>query len=179
VNQSIPIVPVQPTTFDEITLEFVALREKVNVESNADGTKNIEDVQPGEPKTYTAKESLSLSYYKGFADLVELTLNGKKVEPPAAPARGNAISIAINKDNIKQFWDAGSFDPPVEQPSPEASLEGAATTPRPSASQTVAATPSSTVAPVRTPARTPSPTPRPTRTTIIVGNSTRSPSNRP
>lgn len=168
--------PPQPA-FDEINLEFKALTEKVSVVSTADGQKVTGDVIPGTPKSYSAKETLSLSYYKGFASMVELTLNGKKIVSPPVPARGNAIIVLITKDNVRQIWESGSFavTPETPSPTPAPTLTGIATgtaTPTPRPSPTAA---TNRAAPSATPVRIPAPTPRP-RSTTIVGNSA---SNRP
>ncbi len=159
--------------FDEINLEFKAVTEKVSVVSTADGQRVTGDVIPGTPKSYSAKDTLSISYYKGFANMVELTLNGKKIEPPPVPARGNAIIVLITQDTVRQIWESGSFAvaPETPSPTPAVATTGTATpTPRPSPT---AATNRAT--PTATPVRTPAPTPVPRRT-VIVGNSA---SNRP
>lgn len=162
--------------FDQITVEFKALSEKVSVTASIDGAQRTEEVVAGATSTFNAKDNLKLSYYRGFAEMVELKLNGKAMKPPAPPARGNAIVVEINKLNAAAIWQSGDLGfVPVQavdantntaaapQPTAQAATPTPAqtTTPQP----TVAATPARTATPVRTP------TPAPTRPTVVVGSS--------
>lgn len=169
-----PQTAIPAPQFDQITLEFKALAEKISVKSTIDGTESTGDILQNSPKTFTARESLALSYYKGFSSSVELTLNGKRIEPPAPPARGNSVLISVNKENVRQIWDAGSFVPPAEAvPATTPATTTPTQTPRPETT----VQPTNAATPQPTPARTATPRPSPTRTPIIVGNS--SPANRP
>ncbi len=167
--------PTPPPVFDQISLEIMALSEKMSVVSTVDGQKVTGDVVPGTPRSYSAKDSLSLSYYKGFASMVEFTLNGKKIESPPAPARGNSITVLITKENVRQIWESGSLAVTAENtlPTPEPMTGTITQTPRPSPTIATSNSAVPTPSPVRTPQ--PSPTPR-TRSTIVVGNSS---TNRP
>ncbi len=162
---------------DEIKLDFRATTERISVESIADGQRATQDVLPGTPKTFTAKDSLTVSYYRGFEKMVELTLNGKQIAAPPAPARGNRISVEIDRNNLERIINSGSLN--VE------SEPVAAATNAPTPAQQAKPAPSPAASPTGTPrpvaARTPEtkPKPNPTRTPIIVGNSTRPASNRP
>lgn len=176
-NSNVPsISTVSPPlpSFEQINLEFKALSEKISVVSTVDGQKLTGDVLPGSPKSYSANESLSLSYYKGFAMMVELTLNGKKIDAPPAPSRGNAISFLLTKENVRQVWERGSLTQPDENPTllPEPTTGSVTQTPRPS--PTVA---NNNAVPTASPVRTPSPTQTPTRTRVVPTNSATS--NRP
>jgi cytoskeleton protein RodZ len=153
--------PQRLPSFDEIRLEFKATSDKVNIEAVADGTRSTENVEPNAIKTFTAKESLSVSYYKGFASTVELTLNGKRIEPPPSPAQRNAITLTINRDNVRQIWESGSFVLPDDSVTPGPSPTAAAVTPSqvqtPRTTPTPASTPAATPSPPKTPAPTPAP----------------------
>ncbi|MGI8470213.1 MAG: helix-turn-helix domain-containing protein [Pyrinomonadaceae bacterium] len=131
-TQNIPI--------NEIKVEFKS-SAPISVTSTVDGNRKTETVPANEPKTYTAQQSLKLSYYKGFADKVQLTINGKPITPPPAPARGSVIEFEINKDNIAQMLQSG--------------LVGASVSP---------VTPSATPRPKPLPKATPKATPKPVPT---------------
>jgi cytoskeleton protein RodZ len=162
---------------DEIKLDFRATTEKINVESVADGQRATQDVLPGTPKTFTAKDSLTVSYYRGFEKMVELTLNGKQIAPPPAPARGSLISVEINRDNLERIINSGSLtveSTPVAAATPAATqVQQARTAPSPESS------PAETPRPVAARSPAAKPKPNPTRTPIIAGNAARSTSNRP
>lgn len=94
---------------DEITIEFKPVAEPISVEATVDGRRASAVAAPDSPQTYTGKQSVRLRYYKGFADKVQLTVNGKQITPPPAPARGNGIEFEINKENIIQILQSGQF----------------------------------------------------------------------
>lgn len=98
-------------SINEIKLEFKT-SENVSVEATVDGKKASKVVTVETPETYTATQSLKLRYYRGFADKVQLTLNGKQIAAPPAPARGNGIEFEINKENIAQILQSGQFSAP-------------------------------------------------------------------
>jgi cytoskeletal protein RodZ len=99
-----------PST-DEIKVDFKPLDEPISVEATVDGEKQSSLVSVEEPKTFEAKESLKLRYYRGFADKVKLTLNGKEIAPPAEPKIKNAqgIEFEINKSNITEILQSGKI----------------------------------------------------------------------
>jgi len=100
-----------PST-NEIKLEFKT-SEAVSVEATVDGKKASKVIAVETPETYTATQSLKLRYYRGFADKVQLTLNGKQITPPPAPAKGNGVEFEINKENITQILQSGQFSAPT------------------------------------------------------------------
>lgn len=108
---------------NEIKVEFKTT-EKVSVEATVDGKKASKEVTPETPETYTATQSLKLRYYRGFADKVQLILNGKQIAAPPAPAKGNGIEFEINKDNIVQILQSGQISAP---PAPNANANTANT----------------------------------------------------
>lgn len=163
-------IPPPPTAADEIRLEFRALAEKVSVTSTVDGTLAYDEVTLDSPKTYTAQQAVKLRYYRGFADKVEISLNGKQLTAPPAPPRGN-IEFEVNRDNVARILESGQLVP-VEatvdatvQPTPAAT-----TTATPAASPVSAnrSTPRPSATSPR-PAFTPQPTPRRSPTPIVVG----------
>jgi len=159
---------------DGIRVEFKALSEKIAVTATVDGNVASDEVVPEAPKVYTAQESIKLRYYRGFADKVQITLNGKPLAPPTPPAKGN-IEIEINRENVARIYESGQITPGAPVP---------VATATPSVSPTTVATPTPTAAtpavprPTATtprPAFTPAPTPRRTPTPIVVGKPTPSP----
>lgn len=96
---------------DEIKVEFKTVDETVSVQASIDGKSESANIAPEEAKTYTAQESLTLRYYRGFADKVKLTLNGRQITPPAEPRikGANGIEFEINKNNIEEILKSGKI----------------------------------------------------------------------
>ena len=107
-NANINTAPVPST--NEIKLEFKAPNDTINVTYWADGKMVSKNVTPGEPLNMSAQQTLKVSYYRGFApDKVQLTLNGKQIPAPAAPAKGANNVFEITKDNIAQILQSGTI----------------------------------------------------------------------
>src|SRR5215203_319960 len=102
---------------DQIRIEFRALSEKVSVTSTVDGNLAYDEVTPETPKIYTAQQAVKLRYYRGFADKVQILLNGKQVTAPPPPSKGN-VEIEITKDNIGQILASGQIGPGGPTPAP-------------------------------------------------------------
>ena len=145
-------VPTPEPAANEIKVEFKVLSDKVSVTSTVDGIVANDEVTPASTKTYTARQSLKLRYYRGFGDRVQIFLNGKQITPPPPPARGN-IEFEINRENAARIFESGQI---VEAP--------------PQASPTPQTTPT-TVTPATPPRRSPTP--------IIVGGDTPKPKPSP
>lgn len=120
--------PTMPTS-NEIKVEFKAISEPVSLEATIDGKKASSNVTAENPQTFTGQQSVKLRYYKGFADKVQISINGKTITPPPAPAKGNGIEFEINKENVQQIWQSGAITlgAPV---APNANTNVANTTPR-------------------------------------------------
>ncbi|MGQ0542968.1 MAG: helix-turn-helix domain-containing protein [Blastocatellia bacterium] len=160
-------------SFNEIKIDLKALNETVNVTSTIDGKKELStDVLAGTVKSFTANESLKLSYYRGYATMVELTLNGKRIASPPAPLKGNAIIFEINKSNAAQIWQSGEIVPPVAAATPTPLPTGTTGTPAP--------TPLVTRTPVPVASATPAVTvPVPSRTPVARPTAGASPASTP
>lgn len=119
-----------PST-DEIKLEIKTTAEALALEVTPDGKRSTTTINPSQPLTVEGQESVKISYYKGLADTVELTLNGKKLETPVPPPtyKRNGFEYEINKSNIKEILQNGkiSFG---ETASPDANTNTAANTAR-------------------------------------------------
>jgi cytoskeletal protein RodZ len=180
-NVQAPPTNTAPTPLpDQIRIEFRALSEKVSVTSTVDGNLAYDEITPESPKTYIAQQTLKLRYYRGFADKVQLTLNGKQLASPPPPPKGN-VEIEITKDNVAQIFESGQIGTPgttstpvQATPAPTSAAPPVTTTSTPATSP-VTPRPSVTTARPR-PAFTPIPTPRRSPTPIIVG---RPPAERP
>ncbi len=114
----------------EMNIQIKTLAE-VAIQSTTDG--KLEDItfQPEMVKDYKPLEKLKLRYYRGLADKVSMTINGKAITLPAAPrlSKGNGIEFEINKDNIAQILQTGAitFDVPT---TPNANANVANTAPK-------------------------------------------------
>jgi len=97
-------------SMNEIKIEFKPTVEKINVKPVIDGKLgNAENVEVESPKIYSGQESVKLSFFKGFADKVQITLNGKQVMLPPAPTKGIIFEFEINKSNIEQILQSGQI----------------------------------------------------------------------
>lgn len=92
---------------NEIKVEFKPLSEPVSLTATIDGKASSALVTAENPQTFTGQTSVKLRYYRGFADKVGLTINGRQVAPPTAPAKGNGVEFEINKENIVQILQSG------------------------------------------------------------------------
>lgn len=122
-NSNSTAEPDQPLpNTDEIKVEFKPTDEPVSVEATVDGEKQSSLITVEEPKTYDAKETLKLSFYKGFRDKVKLTLNGKEILPPEEPRIKSfqAIEFEINKNNIKEILQTGKITFESNEPAEDA-----------------------------------------------------------
>ena len=100
-----------PST-DEIKVEIKTTAEALAIATTADGKYETATINPELPRTVEAEESLKISYYKGLADTVQLTINGKKIETPLPPStyRKNSLQYEINMSNIKQILRDGKIN---------------------------------------------------------------------
>ena len=140
--------------------------------SNVDGNLGYDEVTPETPKTYTGQQSVKLRYYRGFADKVQISVNGKQVAPPPAPAKGN-IEFEITKENLARIFESGQIvqgesQPATPETTPQTTPVTAAATPVQSTANAATATPRPGATSPR-PAFTPASTPRRTPTPIVVG----------
>ncbi len=158
---------------NEIRIEFKALMEKVSVTSTVDGNLAYDEITPETPKTYTAQQGVKLRYYRGFADKVQISLNGKQLASPAPPAKGN-IEFEVNKENVARILETGQIGSATDAPPVTTAVPSTQATPQPAANtesvpaQRVTSTPRPPAASPR-PVLTPQPTPRRSPTPIIVG----------
>lgn len=97
---------------NEIKIDFKSA-EAVAVTATIDG-KTINDNLPAETvKSYVGQESVKLRYYRGFADRVKITVNGKEIAAPAAPPKGVGIEFEINKSNVSEIMQTGQVTIPA------------------------------------------------------------------
>ncbi|HLM02967.1 MAG TPA: helix-turn-helix domain-containing protein, partial [Pyrinomonadaceae bacterium] len=93
---------------DEINVEF-RTSVMVSLTYAADNRRVYKNVPPNEPLTVKAQQSVRLSYFKGFSDKVQLTVNGRQVTLPAPPAKRSVVEFEITKDNIAQILQSGAI----------------------------------------------------------------------
>jgi len=118
-----------PST-DEIKVKLESTAEELSITATIDGKRETRLLNAQiKEQEFEADESLKLSYYKGAADTVVLTLNGKKLETPLPPPnyRKNGFEYEINLDNIKQILQNGKID--TGAPKINASTKVTATSP--------------------------------------------------
>jgi cytoskeleton protein RodZ len=166
-----------PAVTGELRLEFKALAEKVSVTSTVDGNLAYDEVSAESPKTYTAQQGIKLRYYRGFADKVQITLNGKQLAAPPAPPKGN-IEFEITRDNVSRILQTGQIveteaAAPAAQPSPQSTTAANA---QPTATGSTTNSSPRPAANATRPATSPQATPRRSPTPIVVG---RPPTPRP
>lgn len=158
-NMNTAVANTEPSPVDPLSLipemgsikvEFRALSEPVSLTATNDGKVSSNVVTAGSATTFEPKESLKLSYSRSLANVVELTINGRKINLPTQPLipRRNTIEFVIDKDTIGGIWESGSITGDVP---------AASTVPDPNSAADVS-TPS---VPARPAVRPPSPRPVP------------------
>lgn len=105
-----------PST-DEIKLQLKTTTEALAVQTIVDGETGSVTVPANSEWTATAKESVKVTYYKGLAETLEITLNGKRLQTPVPPANynRNGFEFEINKGNIKEILESGKILYPAVQ----------------------------------------------------------------
>ena len=102
-----------PSTND-LKIEVKAVKSSVSLLSTTDGQRVNATLTPDKPKVFEPKESLRLSYSKAKSQNVQITINGKEISLPTAPANPNrnVIEFEINKNNVQQILESGriSYD---------------------------------------------------------------------
>jgi len=96
----------------DIKVEFKAASAPIWLASSADDKKAGAIVTPDKPASFTLKENLKLSYAKDLAHNAQLTINGKSIALPTAPAgeKRNTIDIEITRDNVGQIYQTGAVN---------------------------------------------------------------------
>lgn len=106
-------VPSTVTSVNEIKVEIKSTGAPIPLYYWLDGstTSQNKNVSSDEPLVLNPKQSVKLSYYKSFGNLLQLTINGKTITAPPAPIppKKNAIEFVINKDNVVQILNSGQI----------------------------------------------------------------------
>lgn len=113
-NQAVVVATPTPVT-DRINVVLKAVGEPVWTSYAVDGKPRVQTLNADEAVTVDAKESFRLSYSKAKLPNLQISVNGKQIEPPAASAKGN-IELTINKANIAEIMQAPAASPTAEQP---------------------------------------------------------------
>lgn len=175
-NSNTVIPASQAPTMASLKVEFTAVGDAVSLRSVTDNGKSTEVLlAPGIPEVFEPKESLKLSYSKSRAQFAQLKLNGKQIVLPTESENPNAsnIEIDINKGNLAQVWQSGTFSFGSGTVSPPANTTVTPTTARPVPKPLT--TPKPSAANVNTPE--PRPTSAPTMTNRPPTMSNRPPAN--
>ena len=99
------------------SIKVVIKAPDLSITADIDGKKEIRTLSKEvTEQVIEAEEKLGLSYYKGSAETVELTVNGKKIETPIPPPtyRRNAFQYEINMQNLKEILKTGKI--PLGEP---------------------------------------------------------------
>lgn len=94
----------------EIKAEFKA-SEEVSVQATIDGKKASFLIKPETPQTFTGQQSIKIVYSKYKIQALQMSLNGKAITLPTAPANAKmqGIEFEINKENLPQIWQSGAI----------------------------------------------------------------------
>jgi cytoskeleton protein RodZ len=114
VNANTQPTPTPTPTAISITdakIEFKPVNEPLWVGTTIDGKKLGGIIPTDKPTVYEPKENLRISYAKVQAQNAQLTINGKQITLPSAPANPklNTIDLEITKDNINQIYQSGEI----------------------------------------------------------------------
>ncbi len=124
-NVSNSRLPSQPISTDEIKVKITTSASELSITSVVDGKREIQLLNSQvREHLFEAADMVRLNYYKGLADTVELTVNGKKIETPIPPPdyKKNGFEYEINMNNLKQILRDGKINV-------ESANESAATNP--------------------------------------------------
>lgn len=96
-------------SMNNLKVEIKAVKSAVSLVSVNDGDRNNSLLAVEKAKAFEPKESLRFSYSISKAKNVELTINGKQIAVPTAPATAgrSVIDFEINKDNVQKIWESG------------------------------------------------------------------------
>jgi cytoskeletal protein RodZ len=103
--------PSTPVSINEMKVELKTTAP-VWVSSVVDDTKKAGGiVNPEKSSIFEPKEKLRLSYSKDQAPNVQLTINGKTITLPTAPANPKQITIdfTITRQNVAQIFQSGAL----------------------------------------------------------------------
>lgn len=104
-NQTLPAM-------DSIKVVVTTSEPELAIQSTIDGKTEVRSINAEvKEQTFEAEESLKLNYYKGLAQTVQLTINGKKIETPIPPPtyKKNGFEFEINKNNLKEILQSGKI----------------------------------------------------------------------
>jgi cytoskeletal protein RodZ len=106
-----PVSAQSAPSMSDVKIEFKALNGPVSVSSTIDGKKASSLIVPDKPGVFEPKQNLRLGYAKAQSQNVQMSVNGKQINLPSAPANPgrNVIEIEITNDNFKQIWESGAI----------------------------------------------------------------------
>lgn len=97
---------------DEIKIEIQTTAETLSIKAKIDGEDKNTTITPRLSWTIRAENSAKISYYKGLAGSVQLTINGKKIETPLPPPsyERNSLQYEVNIKNLNQILQDGKIN---------------------------------------------------------------------
>ncbi len=160
-NSSTVAPSTQAPTMEALKVEFKTSGNGISLNSVSDGTGAVALVTADKPAVFEPKQQLKLSYSKSLAQSAQLSINGKSITLPSAPAnpKRSVIEFAINRENLAGVWQSGTISfgsetvPPVTSTAttPSAAPTTARPTPKPSANVMAANTRPPEAKPASTP----------------------------
>ncbi len=101
----------QSPSMGALKIEFKTNGEGISLNSVSDGTGAVALVTTDKPAIFEPKQQLKLSYSKSLAQSAQLSINGKSITLPSAPAnpKRSVIEFDINQGNLAEVWQSGSI----------------------------------------------------------------------
>ncbi|MEO7674177.1 MAG: helix-turn-helix domain-containing protein [Pyrinomonadaceae bacterium] len=101
----------QTPTMGALMVEFKTNGEGISLSSVSDGSVNVALVTADKPAVFEPKQQLKLSYSKSLARSAQLSINGKSITLPSAPANPKraVIEFDINPENLSGVWQSGAI----------------------------------------------------------------------
>ena len=174
-----PVPPAsQSPSMGALKIEFKTSGEGISLNSVNDGTGTVALVTADKPAVFEPKQQLKLSYSKSLAQSAQLSINGKSIALPSAPAnpKRSVIEFDINQGNLAEVWQSGSISFGPEPAAPAANT----VTAQPATPAAIRPTPKPTAANVAsTAANTRPANSKPASTPIVVGGPAKNAATRP
>lgn len=112
VNINVAATPAQSApSLSESKIEFKALKSPVSLASSSDDKKSSILVTPEKSSVFEPKQNLKVTYSKAQSQNIQMSINGKPISLPTAPAspKRNVIELEVTSENFKQIWESGAI----------------------------------------------------------------------
>ena len=117
-NANTGVISSAVPAMETVKIEFKTSGTDIWVNAVSDGKSSSNLVTPGKPLMFEPKQNLKLRYSKSLAQHAQLTINGKSVALPMAPAnpKRSVIEVEIDKNSLGQIWQSGQIMLSGQQP---------------------------------------------------------------